>query len=45
MASDEKLLFTTNGISNDMTVIDMERLRPIKSIRVGEQPWGVAYRP
>ena len=38
---DEKLLFTTNGNSNDVSVIDVESLKVIKSIPVGEQPWGV----
>ena len=38
---DEKLLFTTNGISNDVSVIDVETDEVVKSIPVGEQPWGV----
>jgi YVTN family beta-propeller protein len=42
---DEKYLFTTNGISNDVSVIDVEKLQVIKSIQVGQQPWGVAVSP
>ncbi|OIQ28864.1 MAG: hypothetical protein BM562_11935 [Alphaproteobacteria bacterium MedPE-SWcel] len=38
---DEKFLLTTNGNSNDITVIDVAREKAIKSIQVGEQPWGV----
>ncbi len=38
---DEKYLLTTNGNSNDITVIDVAKERAIKSIQVGEQPWGV----
>ena len=39
---DEKYLFTTNGVSNDVSVIDVAALRVIKTIQVGELPWGVA---
>jgi PQQ-dependent catabolism-associated beta-propeller protein len=38
---DYKLLFTTNGTSNDVTVIDVESEKPIKSIKTGRYPWGV----
>lgn len=39
------LLLTTNGLSNDVTAIDIASLRPIKSVKVGRQPWGIAVRP
>jgi PQQ-dependent catabolism-associated beta-propeller protein len=39
---DEKYLLTTNGLSNDVSVIDVARLRAINTIQVGELPWGVA---
>ena len=42
---DEKLLFTTNGISNDVSVIDVESDEVVKSIPVGQQPWGVVVSP
>jgi len=42
---DEKQLYTTNGVSGDVTVIDVASLSPIKSIKVGRYPWGVAIRP
>ena len=42
---DQKLLLTTNGISGDVTVIDVDELKAIKSIKVGRFPWGVAIRP
>jgi YVTN family beta-propeller protein len=38
---DEKLLFTTNGASSDVSAIDAGNLRVIKSIGVGRYPWGV----
>lgn len=40
----EDFLFTTNGVSNDVTVVDTASLRAIKSIKVGRYPWGVAIR-
>jgi PQQ-dependent catabolism-associated beta-propeller protein len=38
---DEKFLYTTNGISNDVSVIDVENDVVVRSIQVGELPWGV----
>jgi PQQ-dependent catabolism-associated beta-propeller protein len=43
--ADDTLLVSTNGISNDVTVIDVAKLSPIKSIKVGRHPWGAAGRP
>ncbi|WP_425091287.1 YVTN family beta-propeller repeat protein [Tropicimonas sp. S265A] len=42
---EKSLLFTTNGVSGDVTVIDVAKREPIKSIKVGRFPWGAAYRP
>jgi YVTN family beta-propeller protein len=39
---DGKYLLTTNGLSNDISVIDVAALKVIKSIQVGRLPWGVA---
>ena len=39
---DEKYLLTTNGVSNDVSIIDVANLKVIKTIQVGELPWGVA---
>ena len=39
---DDKYLLTTNGLSNDVSVIDVADLKVIKSIQVGRLPWGVA---
>ncbi|MEO1206009.1 MAG: YVTN family beta-propeller repeat protein [Pseudomonadota bacterium] len=38
---DEKYIYTTNGVSNDVTVIDVAKERAVRSIRVGRYPWGV----
>jgi PQQ-dependent catabolism-associated beta-propeller protein len=45
LTSDESLLVTTNGVSNDVTVIDVVSRKPIKSIPVGRFPWGVVIKP
>jgi YVTN family beta-propeller protein len=42
LTPDEKLLFTTNGNSNDVSVIDVPSLKVVKSMPVGTAPWGVA---
>ena len=38
---DEKYLFATNGLTNDVSVIDVPARKVIKTIQVGELPWGV----
>jgi PQQ-dependent catabolism-associated beta-propeller protein len=38
----EKYLLTTNGVSNDVSVIDVASLKVIDTIQVGELPWGIA---
>ena len=42
---DEKYLFTTNGNSNDVSVIDVAAEEVVKSVPVGQQPWGVVVAP
>ena len=42
---DDKFLFTTNGASNDVTVIDVSNLKATKSIKTGRYPWGVVISP
>lgn len=43
--ADRSLLFTTNGVSGDVTVIDVPRRKALKTIKVGRFPWGAAFRP
>jgi PQQ-dependent catabolism-associated beta-propeller protein len=38
---DESRLYTTNGVSGDVTMIDVGKLEAIKSVAVGRFPWGV----
>ena len=42
---EEDLLFTTNGVSGDVTVIEVDGLNAVKSIPVGRFPWGVIVEP
>ena len=34
-----------NGLTNDMTIIDVATLKAEKSVPVGRLPWGVAIMP
>lgn len=43
--ADESQLLTTNGVTGDVSVIDVDDLKVIKSIKVGRYPWGVVVTP
>ncbi|WP_286238449.1 YVTN family beta-propeller repeat protein [Neptuniibacter halophilus] len=42
---DQSMLLTTNGISGDVSVIDISKMKAVKSIKVGRYPWGVRVTP
>jgi YVTN family beta-propeller protein len=42
---DQKRLYTTNGMSNDISIIDLESHKVTKSIGVGRYPWGIVSKP
>lgn len=42
LTTDGKFLYTANGPSNDVSVVDTATLKVIKTIPVGSSPWGVA---
>ncbi len=42
LTGDGKFLYTANGPSNDVSVVDTATLKVIKKIPVGSSPWGVA---
>ena len=42
--TDGTRLYTTNGVSNDISVIDIENRKVIKSIPVGRYPWGLVVK-
>jgi YVTN family beta-propeller protein len=39
---DESRLFVANGLSDDMTVIDLAAGKALKSIPIGRVPYGIA---
>jgi YVTN family beta-propeller protein len=41
LSPDEKRLYTTNGNSGDVSVIDLVNRQVIRSIPTGRAPWGV----
>ena len=41
LTRDERLLYVANGLSDDITVIDTTSLRALRSVPVGEVPYGV----
>ncbi|WP_111494267.1 YVTN family beta-propeller repeat protein [Marinobacter bohaiensis] len=45
LSADESLLLTTNGVTGDVSVIDVADLKVVKSIKVGRYPWGVVVTP
>jgi YVTN family beta-propeller protein len=45
LSPDERRLYSANGNSSDVSVIDLERGDVIKSIGVGRSPWGLVVAP
>jgi YVTN family beta-propeller protein len=41
LTPNHRLLFTANGSSNDVSIVDTLTLRVIKKVPVGSSPWGV----
>ena len=42
-SGDGKTLYVTNGLDNNISVIDVDARKEIKKIPVGEMPWGVIF--
>ncbi len=42
---DQKTIISTNGVSNDITFIDVATDEPVQSVTVGALPWGVVVSP
>lgn len=45
LSADGRYLYTANGPSNDVSVVDTTTLTEIKRIPVGKSPWGVVLGP
>jgi YVTN family beta-propeller protein len=42
MTPDGRKVYTANGLSNDISVIDTASNKVIATIRAGDGPWGIA---
>ena len=42
LSPDQSKLYVANGLTNDMTIIDVSSLKAEKSVPVGRLPWGIA---
>jgi len=45
LTPEEDKLYTTNGVSGDVTMVDVASLKAETTIKVGRYPWGVAVLP
>jgi YVTN family beta-propeller protein len=42
---DGSKLYVADGLTNDVTVIDIATLKPVVSATVGRLPWGIVIKP
>jgi YVTN family beta-propeller protein len=42
VSDDGRFVYTANGLSNDISVVDIANRRVMAAIKVGEKPWGIA---
>jgi len=45
LAPDEKRLYTANGLTGDMTAIDIVANKLIGTVKLGGKPWGIVVAP
>jgi YVTN family beta-propeller protein len=45
LSADGSRLYTANGPSNDVSIVDTATLRVIRKIPAGRSPWGVVLGP
>ena len=45
LSPDGKYLFTANGPSDDISVVDLKTNQEIKRVKAGKSPWSVAVVP
>jgi YVTN family beta-propeller protein len=45
LTPEEDKLYTTNGVSGDVTMVDVAGRKAVKTIKVGRYPWGIAILP
>jgi YVTN family beta-propeller protein len=42
LSGDGRWLYTANGLSNDISIVDTRTNRVTGTVRVGSRPWGIA---
>ena len=45
LSPDGKFLFSANGPSNDVSVVDLATNKEIARVKAGDSPWGIAIVP
>ena len=45
LSRDGRFIYTANGLSNDVSVVDGATNKVVSTIKVGERPWGLAIVP
>jgi len=45
LSPDGKYLYTANGPSNDISVVDLKTDKEVAKIHTGQSPWGLAVVP
>jgi YVTN family beta-propeller protein len=45
VSPDGKTVFTANGPSNDMSIVDVDGRAVKARIKVGDRPWGIVFVP
>jgi YVTN family beta-propeller protein len=45
LSPDGKYLFSANGPSNDVSVVDLATNKEVTRIKAGESPWGLTIVP
>ncbi|MFL6590814.1 MAG: hypothetical protein ACJ8M4_11655, partial [Chthoniobacterales bacterium] len=38
-------LYTANGATNDISIVDVKARKEMKRVKVGDGPWGIAIGP
>ena len=42
LSPDGRLAYTANGRTDDISVVDTQTMKVVRSVKVGTRPWGVA---
>jgi YVTN family beta-propeller protein len=45
ISADGSRLYSANGPSDDVTVIDARKMQRVATVKVGKKPWGIACQP